>query len=204
MGGFAALGTLARVAGEILADPATSGIARWFLVAIFVVSGLAKVRHPALAALAMVDFGVARRVRPPLGLLVGLAELGLAAALALGIWAGPLVRPTAIVAAGVLWLFALLIARSLRAGDRFACFCFGESDDRLSALTLVRTAGLAFLATGLGLVDTTLTGSADAGATGVQLATALALLGAIVLGGHVPALWRMSGEEPGARRTVRA
>lgn len=204
MGGFAALGTLARGAGQILVDPATIGIARWFLAAIFVVSGATKVRRPALAAMAMADFGVVRRVRPPLGLLVGLAELGLAAALALGIWADPLARPTAIVAAGVLWLFALLIARSLQAGDRFACFCFGESDDRLSGLTLARTAGLALLATGLALAGAFPTGLPDAGTASVQLVTALALLGAIALGRHVPALWRMSGEKPGTRRTVRA
>jgi len=51
------------------------GVAIWILAIIFAWSGIAKLWQPTLAARALVDFGVLRRVRPHLGSALGVAEL---------------------------------------------------------------------------------------------------------------------------------
>jgi hypothetical protein len=163
------------------------GIAVWVLAIVFAWSGIAKLRRPILAAMAMVDFGVLRRVRPHLGVVLGAAELSLALLLA----AGALRVLFLPVAAALLWLFVLLIARSLHSGKRFACFCFGEADSELSRLTLVRTAALAMLATVVAIGSPpagALSGSGSAFA--LQGVSAAAIVGAIALVGQVPKLLR--------------
>lgn len=187
MSGFATLLSAAGTALGALATPAASAVAIWFLAGVFAWSGLAKLRKPALAAMALVDFRVARRVRPPLGAALGTAEVLLAAALALGL----LPRLTLALTAGLLWLFALLIARSLWAGMRFACFCFGEADDQLSFWTLARTSALALVAsTAVITTPPTLAHTPWASASVLQALVGLALLSTIALVGTIPRLWR--------------
>ncbi len=69
----------------LLTAPSGFGIAVWILAIILAWSGIAKLRRPTLAAVAIVDFGVVRRVRPPLGAALGAGELLLALLLATGI-----------------------------------------------------------------------------------------------------------------------
>ncbi len=142
MSGFES--ALALFAGflHLVTAPAGYGIAVWVLAIIFVWSGVAKLRRPTLAAMAITDFGVLRRVRPRLGSALGGTEV----LLALFLVTGTLPMLFLPVTAGLLWLFVLLIARSLWSGKDFACFCFGEADSKLSRWTLVRTAALAVLA----------------------------------------------------------
>ena len=93
------------------------------------------------------------------------------------------------VTAGLLWLFVLLIAKSLLSGRDFACFCFGDADSRLSRLTLVRTATLALLASVLAFAP--LPAYAGLSETYVLQATsAAAIVGGIVLVVQVPKLLR--------------
>lgn len=167
--------------------PAGYGIAVWVLAIIFAWSGIAKLRQPILAAMAMVDFGVLRRVRPRLGSALGAVELSLALLLA----AGALRTVFLPIAAALLWVFALLIAKSLRSGKRFACFCFGEADSELSRLTLVRTATLALLATVVA-VGSPVTGAHPrfGSAYALQGVSAAAIVGAIVLVAQIPRLLR--------------
>src|SRR3712207_435418 len=143
MNGFESARSLFAGALQLLSAPTGYGIGVWVLGIIFTWSGVAKLRRPTLAAMAMMDFGVLRRVRPRLGSALGAAELLLAEFLATGVLAGIFLP----FAAALLWFFALLIARSLLAGEDFACFCFGDGDTRLSGLTLLRTVTLALLAT---------------------------------------------------------
>ncbi len=187
MNGFES--ALALFAGflDLLTKPAGYGIAVWVLTIIFAWSGVAKLRKPALAAMAITDFGILRRIRPRLGSALGGTEVLLALFLATGIL--PMVFLP--VTAGLLWLFVLLIARSLWLGEDFACFCFGDADSRLSRWTLVRTAALAMLASLLAVAPLP-TGS-YAGfvqAYLLQAVAAAAIVGAVVLGGQIPRLLR--------------
>ena len=137
--------------------------------------------------MAMVDFGVLRRVRPRLGAALGAAELLLALFLATGTL--PVVFLPA--AAVLLWIFALLIARSLFAGEDFACFCFGDADSRLSGWTLLRTIVLALLGSVLVVALPSAGDYAVFGETyALQMASAMALVGAIVLASQIPELLR--------------
>lgn len=113
----------------------------WLLVGVFIWSGVVKVRHPRLAALAMTDFGVVRVPRRGYGLFLGSGELALALLLLVTSQAG------LVIATGLLWVFTGAIARSLILGRRFSCFCFGDAEGSLSWSTLARTGLLAVLAT---------------------------------------------------------
>jgi hypothetical protein len=187
MNGFeSALSLFARIFYFVTAPPGY-GIAVWVLAIIFVWSGVAKLRRPTLAAMAIMDFGVLRRVRPRLGSALGAAELSLALFLVTGTLPA-LFLP---VTAGLLWVFALLIGKSLRSGKDFACFCFGDADTRLSRLTLVRTAALAVLASLLAVAWPSAGAYAGFSKTYLlQALTAAALVGAVVLGSQIPKLLR--------------
>ena len=172
---------------HLVTSPAGYGIAVWVLAIIFVWSGVAKLRRPTLAAMAITDFGVLSRIRPGLGSALGGAEVLLAVFLA----TGTLPMLFLPVTAGLLWLFVLLIARSVWLGKDFACFCFGDADSRLSRWTLVRTAALAVLASLLA-VSLPRTGSYAGFAQTylLQAMVASAIVGAVVLGGQIPKLLR--------------
>ena len=187
MSGFESAGDLFAGLLRLVTAPAGYGVAVWVLAIIFVWSGVAKLRRPTLAAMAIRDFGVLRRVRPRLGSALGGTEVLLALILA----TGTLPMLFLPVTAGLLWLFVLLIARSLWSGKDFACFCFGEADSRLSRWTLIRTAALATLASLL--VAAPLWAGAYAGFTQtyvLQAVAAAAIVGAVVLGGQIPKLLR--------------
>ena len=187
MNGFESALSLTADAIRLAMAPAGYGIAAWVLTIVFAWSGIAKLRQPILAAMAMVDFGVLRRVRPPLGSALGAAELSLALVLA----TGALRTVFLPIAAALLWLFTLLIAKSLRSGKRFACFCFGEADSELSLLTLVRTATLALLASVLAVAPRSIGAYPELSSSYVlQAASAMAIVGAIVLGSQIPKLLR--------------
>ena len=186
MNGFESAFSLLAEALDLLTKPAGYGIAIWILAIIFVWSGLAKLRRPTLAAIALNDFGVLSRVRPRLGGALGAAELLLALSLIVG--ALPVIFLP--VTAGLLWIFVLLIARSLRLGKDFSCFCFGDSDSRVSRLTLVRAAALAVLASTLVLAP--LPYASFDQTYLLQAISAGAFVGVIALGSRIPKLLRWS------------
>ena len=184
MNGFASALSLVADVLRLLTSPAVYGIAVWVLAIVFVWSGLAKLRRPTLAAIAMQDFGVLRQIRPRLGGALGAAELLLALSLVAGTHPAIFLPVTA----GLLWFFVLLIAKSLFSGKDFSCFCFGDSDTRLSRLTLVRTAALALLASVLALAPLQYAGLGKRYL--LQALSAAALVGAIALGGQISKLLR--------------
>jgi hypothetical protein len=113
-------------------------------------------------------------------------ETGLAFVLATGL----ALRLSLAIAATLLWLFALLIARSLWLGEHFPCFCFGDSASKISIWTLNRTTLLALLASLLFLQT-----GGRASETGLlQGLAALALLGTVALAGRVPKLIALNAE----------
>lgn len=147
MGGFA---LLLRAVGHGLQGVASDSgalVGAWLLGFIFVYSGAAKLRQPALAAMAIVDFGVGRTPRPILGTALGIVEFALGAGFvfsALGIVPYPWLVPVS--AAVLLLVFAMLLAWNLAVGRRFPCHCFGDSNENISWFTLARTTLLAFIA----------------------------------------------------------
>jgi len=184
LNGFGSALSLVADALGLLTAPAGYGIAVWVLAIVFAWSGLAKVRRPALAAMAITDFGILRRIRPRLGAALGGAELLLALSLVAG--AAPVILLP--VAAGLLWFFVLLIAKSLWSGKEFSCFCFGDADARISRVTLIRTSALALLASALAIAPLPYA-SFDQSYL-LQALSAAALVGTIALGGQIPKLLR--------------
>jgi hypothetical protein len=194
--GFESALALVREAVSSVQSPTLYGVGSWFLAGIFSISGVAKLRHPTRAALALVDFGVARRVRRRLGTALGAGEAVLALGLALHI------APTVLLAASsaLLWLFVFLVARSLWRGSRFACFCFGETDSRLSVKTLIRTVVLACLATALASRTRNGAGLVGLGDEDVLHASiAISLLGIISLASRLAPLLSWNDERHRAR-----
>jgi Methylamine utilisation protein MauE len=189
-----AIGLLEQVF-DLVTGPAGYGIAIWVLAIIFVWSGLAKLRRPALAAMAINDFGILRRIRPRLGSALGAVELLLALSLITGMFPVFVLPFTA----GLLWFFVLLIARSLWLGKDFSCFCFGDADSRLSRLTLVRTIGLALLATALVVVPLRYAGFDQVYI--LQAISAAALVGTVVLASRIPGLLRWNRDSYGFGNT---
>lgn len=133
-------------------DASTGGgsslVAQWALAAVLAVSGTFKLLHPAYAAIAIVKFGLARRIRQSYGRLAGAGEAVLAGCLMITAFASPShpARQLASVASfGLLVVFAGLIGRTLVRGERFACACFGPGAEEVSRRTLVRTLTLALV-----------------------------------------------------------
>jgi hypothetical protein len=187
MNGFESALSLFASALHLVTAPTGYGVGVWILAIIFVWSGVAKLRRPTLAAMAIMDFGILRRVRPRLGSALGAGEL----LLALFLITGTLPVLFFPVTAGLLWFFVLLIAKSLWSGQDFACFCFGDADSRLSRLTLVRTAALALLASVLAVAAPSVGTYAGFSETYIlQAVSAAASVGAIVLGSQISKLLR--------------
>ncbi len=195
MNGFESALSLFAKALHLITAPTGYGIAVWILAIVFVWSGVAKLRQPILAAVAMMNFGVLRRVRPRLGSTLGATEVALALLLITGTLPA-LVLP---VTAGLLWLFVLLIAKSLLSGKDFACFCFGDADSRLSRLTLVRTGALALLASALAVAP--LPYASFDRTYVLQAISAAAFVGTIVLGSQIARLLRWNRDPYGLGNT---
>jgi hypothetical protein len=193
--GFESALSLFAKALHLITAPPGYGIAVWILAIVFVWSGVAKLRKPTLAAVAMMDFGLLRRVRPRLGSALGAAEL----LLALLLISGALPALFLPVAAGLLWLFVLLIAKSLLSGKDFACFCFGDEDSRLSRLTLARTGALALLASVLAVAPLPYAGFDRTYL--LQAISAAAFVGTIALGSHIAKLLRWNRDPFGLGNT---
>ena len=117
-------------------------VAQWALVAIFLTSGVGKLRRPGHAAVAISNFGLTRSIRRSYGSALGMFELALAVCLAITAFpAAPSSARALVLAAtaALLALFAFLIARSVRRGDRFPCACFGDGSEEISRRSLART-----------------------------------------------------------------
>lgn len=142
MNAVGALAVNGSVLGRVEVDELL-GVGSLILGLIFLWSGIAKARRPALAALAMHEFGLTPGLNTRVAAAAGAGEIVLG--VALGTTVVPVVSLG--VSSAVLWSFTFLIVRSLRRGDRFACFCFGDAEAAISSLTLLRTLGLALLAT---------------------------------------------------------
>jgi hypothetical protein len=105
----------------------------------FLASGVPKYRRPFASALAMVRFGVLKRIRPRAGRLLGAVEVATGAALVVA--PDPFIP--VVVGVALLGTFTVLIAAALARGRSFDCACFG-TDEQISWSTVARN--LVFLA----------------------------------------------------------
>jgi uncharacterized membrane protein YphA (DoxX/SURF4 family) len=168
-----------------------SEVGTWFLSLVFLWSGLAKLRRPRLAALAMSDFGVLPRPRLWHGLALAGAEILLGVALASGF----VTRASLAASFGLFLVFSLMILRTLVGGRRFPCFCFGADDHMVSLRTLMRTAALAGLASVLLVAPSQAVERHLPGfATYFELLLAMAGLGVLTLGTQIVPLLRWNRE----------
>lgn len=161
-----------------LSDQPVFGAAAIFLGLIFAISAVPKLRRPELAAMAIVDFGVAQRVHRSAGLTLGAGELTLAVALAAAAGTASQLRfvPMAL-AAILLWTFVFLIGRALRSAEHFSCFCFGDTEDSISVSTLARSCALALLATAMAALALSDVAAPDLQAWALEFVVAASILG---------------------------
>src|SRR5215204_2351652 len=162
-------------------------VARVLLVSVFIVAGVTKLADRAGSKKALVDFGVPASLAAPLGVLLPLAELAVAAALvpASTAWWG------AVGALVLLLLFVVGISANLARGRKPECHCFGQLHSEPAGWkTLVRNGVLADVAgfvvwRGYGGAGP----SAVGGLAGLSTAQLLGLSVGVVLLGMVAAQW---------------
>jgi len=127
---------------ELVVYSGLLGLLQWVISGSLVIGGLAKLRDPSAAAMAMADLGVIRRPTRSLGLAAGWTELSI------GLAAGLRFEIASLAAVVLLFSFVVLSARALRDGKSFPCFCLGDHEEPLSKATISRAGALA----GLGAV----------------------------------------------------
>jgi uncharacterized membrane protein YphA (DoxX/SURF4 family)/peroxiredoxin len=118
--------------------------ARLLVAAVLGLAGLAKLADREGARRAVHEFGVPARLVRPLGLLIPLAELGIAA----GLVPGASARAAAAAAATLLAIFSGAVTVVLVRGRRPDCHCFGRLHSAPAGWqTLARIGALAAIAT---------------------------------------------------------
>ncbi|HEV3000931.1 MAG TPA: MauE/DoxX family redox-associated membrane protein [Solirubrobacteraceae bacterium] len=173
------------------------------LATVFVWSGVAKVRRPWLTAMAIVDFGVGDRPRPQLGRAVAWGELALGAAFIAALWASPWFGVVAgAIAIAVLATFAWFIARALRSGLSFACFCFGDPGDRVSRATLARTSALAVLAGGVAIAGVDPASGFSGEEATLGMVAGAGAVGCSTLASRAATIWRLPRPPAGSAATL--
>jgi hypothetical protein len=196
--GFEALGEGLGDGARAIVGPDGRVVLAFILATVFVWSGATKVARPARAATALRDFGATASIRPRAGLALGGFELVLASGLAFAAGFGSLTSVFAPLAALTLLAFTAGQVRSLRRGERFSCFCFGDETVELSWSSAARTGALAGLAAALAASDlAAATGPAQV--TPEHASVALALVGMAALTGLWPRLKRWSHDPFGLR-----
>jgi len=109
------------------------GVGCGLIAALFVASGIPKIRKPFGLAIALVRFGLVSRVRPGLGRLLGAVEVAVGLAVAVS----PVLSPPSVAALLLLVAFTAVITRSLVAGQSVECACFATGETT-SWVTVVR------------------------------------------------------------------
>jgi uncharacterized membrane protein YphA (DoxX/SURF4 family) len=130
------------------ADPVPLS-ARIALAAVFAAAGTYKVRHPLVAAQAMVNFRVLASARKHMGRLLGVGETLIALTLLAPVAA---VAFVGCAAAGSLSVgYVVVTVNALRRGDRFPCRCLPGLGGDVSPATLTRACAMV-VGSAIGLV----------------------------------------------------
>jgi hypothetical protein len=196
VGGFELLGSALAAVADAVTSPTAYAVGAWVIALVLAWSGGAKLRAPAAAASALVEFGLAARARPRLGTALGFAELAVAALVAASTLASGLLQTVApAVAIALFGAFVFLVARSLRAGERFACHCFGAGGGEISVWTLLRAAALAAVSALLLVAGLSHEATLGVGSLALSVVTAAAVVLGTALAGNVARLLRW-GSDP--------
>jgi Methylamine utilisation protein MauE len=185
MGGFEVLADGAAAAGSALVGEQGQSVLAVGLGMVFVWSGGAKLMRPGRAGEALREFGLVRRASSFAGAAAGAYELALGLALGATTASTRLSAPAGAWALVTLLALAALQVRSLHAGQRFACFCFGSETSQLSWWTLARTLVLTLAAASLVAVGPGL-GGQGTGERLLETTVAGAVLGITALLGSWP------------------
>jgi hypothetical protein len=168
------------------------------LAFLFFWSGSAKLKSPRRAAVALSDFGLTHAVHPRLGALAGVGELLVATGTVVGVLVPSVSAPAFGVLLLVLVALCVLQLHALTAGQRFACFCFGDDTTPLSWMTLTRALGLAAAAAFLLVADQRESGPSSE-AIAKQLALATTIVSVCALASTWPRLMRWRVDPFGLR-----
>jgi hypothetical protein len=128
-------------------DPAdvTVGAMTFAVAATFAIAGLGKLAAADEFAESLVRFRITRTPHAWAARTVAVFELTVAVAL----WVPASRAGAAAVASAAFGVFAWLIGRSLRAGDRFPCNCFGSNTREIDTFALIRALVLAAVSAAL-------------------------------------------------------
>src|SRR5918996_860771 len=148
-------------------------IARLVLGAVFTLAGVAKLSDLKGSRQAIIDFGVPSAIAAPLGLLLPLAELSVAATLipASTVWWG------ALGALALLSAFVVGITYNLARGRKPECHCFGQLHSAPAGGPTLARNGLLALVAGFVVWG----GGADAGPSAVAWLGRLSALAQVAL-----------------------
>jgi hypothetical protein len=194
MGGFQLIWDGLRAVADAVTSVSGAAVAAWILGVVLASSGVTKLLEPRLAAMAIVDFGVARHVRTGFGVALGAGELLLGTLVVASILGGSAtVAAAAGAASGVFWIFVVLLARVLRRGADFPCRCFG-GEGSVSTRTLARAAFLALLATGLTVASASSHWVTDAHAALISGTVGAAIVMVAALTATIPRLRRWNAD----------
>ena len=130
MGGLEALWQF--TSSELLNETAT-----WLLVIVLLIAGLYKIRHPSIVAFNLVECGVLRTARRPLGLGLGIVELMVAIGLS-GLLGSYLAGLAAMAVTALCIAYTVLVAAALRSGRVLHCGCFSSQGAPIDSWTLAR------------------------------------------------------------------
>jgi uncharacterized membrane protein YphA (DoxX/SURF4 family) len=121
-------------------------VATAVLIAVFTVSGLAKLRDHHATSRAAGALGVPSRLAHDIARALPVIELSIAATLAIGLVAAPVRRLGAASAVAMLGVFTAAMARTLRQGRAPVCNCFGSLGARpIGTDALIRNGALVAL-----------------------------------------------------------
>lgn len=162
---------------DALRDASVGGAIAAILGSVLLLSGGIKLRNPLPAAIALVNFGVARRVRPAWAYILGGLEVTVGLSLILRIaWPVPALAALTMFAG-----FFTAIASALLMKRQLECACFGEANAPLGLPTLARAVllvGLSVMATAASLQPLSSQDALSETVTGVALLAILVLLSA--------------------------
>lgn len=127
-------------AGELIAHPYTTMLARWGLAVVLLAAGISKLSDRQAFVEAIQSFRILpARLSRALALGLPWLEVVISAALALGLWT----RLAAATAVVLLIIFSVAIAVNLARGNALECNCFGPLyRGRISGWSLLRNAVL--------------------------------------------------------------
>ena len=120
---------------------------RLSLGAVFLLSGVVKIRDPGAFAIEVVNYQLAPRLAPWLAATLPVVELLVGALLVAG--TRPWARAAALLSSAMLLVFTAAVSSVVARGINISCGCFGGDTGPVTAMTVLRDVALLAAAAGL-------------------------------------------------------